>query len=371
MCTSRHSDTLSLIIIFFCLILLLSGCGEAREINDTSIVMGYSLDWDKKNNEYSVVGEVVSRIPEMGAVSENMQKIEGKGPGISSAMADCEKNEEKQIYKSHSKIFVLDRDLAEKGIDSLIDYVIRNYDTRLSVDFLILDHGDASLVWDSVTGDTGIKSFDLEEAVITAEKNSLITRIKAYQTAEFLNRPGVSIVMPMLHIDDDNKVSLGGTGVFYGHKLIGTLDEEETRYLLFMQDRMKKCTLTLSNNILNKSGDPVTIRITKSNTDFSTHRDGQTIYMKANINVNAEIIEATSSYGNKEIEEAAEALISSECEKLVNKAVNILHSDIFGFGRIIEKRYPDIFYPLSNGWHKGSFRKLPVKVICTVKIKPL
>ncbi|MGI6751030.1 MAG: Ger(x)C family spore germination protein [Anaerovoracaceae bacterium] len=358
------------VLLFSLITTFLSSCAEAKEINDMAIVAGYSLDWNPDSKNYTAIGEVVSKIPDLGAVSENMQKVVGQKPGVSAAIAHCEEYGEQQIYRSHAKILILDRELAEKGISPLIDHVINNYETRLSVDLVMIDHSDASAIWDLNTGASGIKSFDLVEMIMTGQDNSFCTRIKAYQAAELLGKSGMSITMPIICEDINKRIRLCGTGVFQDDELVGVLNEKETMYLLFIQNRIKECTLTLTEYEDKKNIDPVTIKVLRSKTGLIPEIKEDTLSLNVDIDIVARLSQTGEHLRVRGIERAMEEKIRLECDKLVKKTKYVFHSDIFGFGRIIEARHPYIFHRQGSNWNIEGFHQLPVKINCKVRLVP-
>lgn len=356
--------------LFLCCITFLTGCQESKEINDMAIVTGMTVDWDPDLREYMVVGETASKIPELGAVTGEIRTVEGSGRTVTAALENCKEGEERKIYRSHSKIFILDRNFAEKGIRPLLEHAIRNYDTRLSVDLLLADNTVASDVWSWDTGSSGIKAFDLESLLITGEENSLAPRLRAYQAAELLYAKGLSLTMPLISQDGSGRVRLTGTAVFRDDRMVGQLDETETTWMLFLQDRIQNHVLPLSGNGISAPGEVVTLQVEDSHTTLRPTWKDNNLSMEVRIHIKSGISEASPDVSKDDIIQAAEQTVTAGCTELVKKAQGQFQSDIFGFGRSVNRYYPRLFTSIQEDWNERGFPAMPVTIICTVELTP-
>lgn len=326
-----------------------SGCSDVKEINDMAIVSGLSVDLTSAGT-YRVSAEVVNKSTE-GSPEESREMIAAEGNTLGDALENCNFQDSRQIYFSHAKTLILGRSLAENiGVEPVLDYVMRNYKTRLSMDLMISALPDAASVAELSTSSTGLVYYDLEEMVKTDQRYGACSPTKVYQAVNTLKQADTDLTIPIVS-ESEGKALLTGTAVFHGGKMIGSLTQEETLYLMMLQNHLDTAHLALPQY-------GMTFHIVSSDVDF--HSVGiDTPELKAELQLTCTVSQAGSdmSYADSAVlsDELARS-VELQCAALVKKAQE-WNADIFGFSK-------------SMGTAGYQFSALPVSIECSVKLKP-
>lgn len=328
---------------------LFSGCSDVKEINDMAIVSGISIDLTA-SGDYLVSAEVVNKTAE-GSPGDTRGIISASGRTLGDALENCNFQDSRQIYFSHAKTLILSQLLVETdGVEPVLDYVMRNYKTRLSMDLLISALPDAASVTDLSTPSTGLVYYDLEEMVKTDRRYGACSPMKVYQAVNTLRQKGTELTIPLV-VKDGDMATLSGTAVFSGSKMVGTLSRQETLYLLMLQNHVDTAHLTLPEY-------GMTFRVVKSDLDCHPSGDSSAPAINASLVLTCTVSQAGShiSHGDSTLlSEELSRSVENHCRSLVEKAQS-WNSDIFGFGKSMKNSDYD-------------FSKLPVTVSCKVNLK--
>ena len=119
------------IFLFLVAALLLTGCGNYRELNDLAITTG--IAFDIKDDQY-IVSYMIANSNKVETNSKDSEtKItvyEGKGNTISSAYMDLNSKNPKIPYIGHLEVVIISEDLAKKGMFEALDFLMRNPESR-------------------------------------------------------------------------------------------------------------------------------------------------------------------------------------------------------------------------------------------------
>ncbi len=412
--TGTNKKTLCLLPLLL-VMFLSTGCLGSREINDMAIISGAGFDRDPRTGQYQVSAEIVNKNASLSEGGSETEKIQASGLTVADAIQNCSFTDSRKAYWSHAKVFIISQDLArEQGIGSLLDYVIRNYKARLSIDLLVSDLPDAGSVLDLSTASTNIKAFDLEEMLKTDLESAGAAPLKVYQAIDQLNTDGVEMTIPMVrersvaHADDQNPsneaqgsgtssegsdsasaaaggtsgaagsdssasshdqmAEIAGTAAFRGDKMVGTLSPDETVPLLFLQDRLERAHLALPEKMLS-------IDINNSRTKVIPHLSHGELSIEVEITAGASVsqMKGGSLDTKAQREKAAaqiEAAIDEDCLNLITRVQKEIQSDLFGFGKVIRKQSPERWKEVREDWNTQGFPKLNVTVSTKIYLDP-
>ena len=164
-----------------------------------------------------------------------------------------------------------------------------------------------------------------------------------------------------------------GTAFFKTGKLVGFLNGEETKDLIFIKNEVKGGVLiegTQGNDITT----PVSLEIYKSKTQVTPVLDGKDIIINLNIDTTVAIdeIAGTENYidneGRIKLEQNAEKTLKERIESLIEKIQSEYGTDIFGFGSKLREDKIEVWNLVSSNWEE-TFKNLKVNVKTKVHIK--
>ena len=90
--------------------LLLTGCYNYQELNDLAITTGMSIDYDKENNKFKVIAQVINPVKEDDAKSSNETSFinyESEGKSLREAIRTIVLDSPKRLYGSQLQILIL------------------------------------------------------------------------------------------------------------------------------------------------------------------------------------------------------------------------------------------------------------------------
>ena len=280
-------------------ILLLSGCGKVKEINDTAIVSGMTADI-ASGGAWQISAEVVNKFSSSDP-KEAREIIWAEGSTLADALESCNFQDSRQIYFSHAKTLAVSRRLAESGIGPVLDYVMRNYKMRLSMNLLVWDPPGSQPASSLSSPSTGLAYLDLDEMIQTDSVYGACAPMRIYQAVNTLSQGGTQLAVPILSAAGDqseNRAVLAGTAVFRGDRMVGRLSRDETLYLLLLQDHLQGAHLSLPEY-------QASFRIDKARTSFRPGADGSSLAV--DVKLECALIQAPGPQAAPEAPETAGA----------------------------------------------------------------
>lgn len=353
-----------------CLVLLgfLSGCGKI-EMNTAAIPLAFGTDY--KDNKIVVSAQIAKPV--------SSEKSDGAGPqffvitGTGQTLSEASRNTSLYFSSiplwSHSQLSLTGETLAKKGIAPLLDFLSRNRYTRKN-NLLVITHNA------SPEEILNIKPY-LETYTAVAIKHLLqvqevqlgiYTSTDITELLQRLSNPGIEPFIPMVTISKvgpEKQVLLDGTAVFKGDKMVGSLNEEESRGLHLMRPKINTGGLFLVHSPLNQET-WITLEISRSQAKTRPVIQGQDIRMKISVKMEGNFYEQGSNEnlftpeGFKQIEDAAEQELERQINMSIRKA-QFLNSDIFGWGYSIYQSDPETWKIVESEWDQ-RFPNIPYEV---------
>ncbi|MGE5455856.1 MAG: Ger(x)C family spore germination protein [Ignavibacteriales bacterium] len=348
----------SLTIIFF--IFLTTGCWDYVGLEDITIVTGIAIDMDEKKDEYKLSFEVINSASSSRQQNEIRTAIlESAGSTIFDAVRNGKKKVMNKLYFSNVQVVIISNQIArEKGINSVIDFFLREEEIRETLSFVISKEKTARELLEKNGIDNPITAFEMKK--IIKKDNSVVSNTEdseLYKVFNSLNCKGMSLVLPLFHnIENDKKqvIESDGIAVFNKDKLFDYLTSNESKSYLFIEGNVKGGIITLDMN--NDKKDDVSIEIATSSTmkNFSNNNDKY----KFNVKVKMEGILGEQNGNYKEVdskkvdkmEKMAEKKITKDIKKLIEKAQKELKVDIFSFGNLVYKNDPKVWKKIKKDW---------------------
>ncbi|MBI0579583.1 Ger(x)C family spore germination protein [Neobacillus cucumis] len=385
----------SLLSVFLPILLLLSltGCWSAQEINNLAIINIIGVDED---NSGDVVLTVSVIRPNMlfaqgsdlqGPKKESFVIHSASGKNLFDAMGKLSKSIPEKIFLGHANVVVFGKKAAENQMETAIDFFKRQNDFRPSIE-LFVTKGNASDL---------IKQTPVLNPTLATELHDLALRNRFSATnmvkdiSQFTNAltsdtvdpyTGVISLSAMEHgnstKDSSSKkaekntiepqvLTLNETAVFKGASLKGFLNDDETKGLLWLLGDLNHENLILDCGSTNKEG-TVGLNVTNSSsTMVPTFPNGQP-KMTVTIQTQADLVEVTcknftiDTVQMDKLNKQFEAKIRDEALSALSIAQQNWETDIFGFGKAIYRKYPEKWDQIAQGWRSGGLRNMNVDV---------
>jgi spore germination protein KC len=168
------------------------------------------------------------------------------------------------------------------------------------------------------------------------------------------------------------RLKLNSIGAFKKQKLIGWLDEDESRGFNYITGNVRSTV----GYVLYKKDTKITTEIINTKSKLkTTFVKGKpvinvSIVLKAKIGAVDGSFDVSKEENKKLITQLIENKVNERCEKALKKVQGELKTDIFGFGEVIHRQYPKTWAKIKNNWDK-EFTELPVYIASKVEIKEL
>jgi spore germination protein KC len=113
-------------------LLLLTGCWNYKEIESFYIVAGAAID-RSADNGYHVTFDVVDTTSGTKGPTFRSRFIESEGMTIFDAIRNAVQISDRKLYLGNIKVILISRQIASQGIAPVLDQMMRNEESRLTV----------------------------------------------------------------------------------------------------------------------------------------------------------------------------------------------------------------------------------------------
>ncbi len=365
---------LKFISLFFVIgLLFISGCSGAKQIHERLLVQGIGVD--KKDAVYTVTTQIFNTQggPDMGEEKNSASVITADGRSVLDALTNITRITGKEPLYSQNLLVVIGEEAAKEGVSDIMDFFIRHYEARPSVDVFI-SKSEAKQTMNSKNGEQLIMAKEIAQLAKSEDLSSAVMPSNVLKfVSDLQSRKADPRAVSLLKREGDNgeEIIADGTAVFDGGKLSGYLDADQTRGALLIDGRVKNATEVLA---LEGVGNVTyTIVDSSSKIDVALSNGSPSFFISVSADANVYEIEQnkTEKLPNSYFEVMQEALqtkLKQLAEESIQKSVLEYKSDIFNFGRILFNKEPEYFKSIEDNW-KEILQTSKYQVDVKVKIK--
>lgn len=343
--------------------LILTGCWNAREINELAFVLSIGLD--KTDYGFKVTAQIASpetysKTPSGSAGSAQRTRpfwiVTANGKTIFEAIRNMASISSRRIFWAHIKVIIISEKLARSNILEIFDFFSRNPELRLRT-LVAVTPEEAGKVIENVPEMEKDPAVYLEKVI---ENKNLTGKSYSIMLKDFLEDyldPNVGPVASRIVLDESKPkpvLKTIGAYVFDGSKLSASLDEKQTRGLLWINNKMNDSIMVVYCPYDNK---PITMEIKRGKCSVKSHMDNKIPHFKVNVSVNANITEQSCNTDfndeekRSELAKALEAAISKDIQSTVAAAKN-LQVDFLGLSRILHRQHKEDWHQISSNWNE-------------------
>ena len=324
-------------------ILLTTGCLHSAELNERALVQAMGID--RKNGMYQITLQVFD--PQGGGTTTavdaskvNSQVILVEGQTISEAFLNASLQKGKEVFYGHNKLVIIGESAAREGISAITNFLNSNPDFRPNVDMAVCQ-GDASEIVSAQISQGLLPALEIQMTLANEEKNGQIFRGRFYQVMQSLSSPDRDPCMPFVELYQDklgnSTVRVSGTALFHDEFLVGQLNREETKGLLFAANKMKKTLVNVQDDSLGL----VSLEVIRSSTGIKGSFQWEEapeftlqIRLKSRAQeVNGTKLSSVNASNVKQIEEEQDGQIAKTIENALEKTLVFYGVDPIGLER--------------------------------------
>jgi spore germination protein KC len=280
----------------------------------------------------------------------------------------------KELNYSHVSFIVVGKHLADSGISTVLDTVLRG--NKMSPDVpLLVTKGNAFDIIRETSVHEKIPANEVDNILDLQSSFGFAATVSILDFANSLSSKTTSPVTGVISLnkdtDADETFEVVGTAVFKKDKLIGFMDMNETRGMQWINGKVKSGYITT----LSRDKGKITFEIIKSSSKIKPSIKTDSCTMLINVKEESNISEMIGNLDpmknleiTKRLEISQEGAITNEIKLAVSAAQKKFDADIFGFGEMIHRDYPKEWVDIEEHW-KEIFPKLniEVKVISSLK----
>ena len=349
----------------------ISGCWDSHELNKLAILSGIGFDIDPETGEHLVTYQSIipSKVKSSTAGSSEEQTGGGgispavyldhlKGNTWSEPSGNYAAQGNRNLFFPHIQVDILGKEVAKRGVYPLVEYILRLTQGRPNR-LLLVAQDKASDILAARDGMEVIPAIGIAGGVKLAAEFSKYPAISILDFANRLLSKTTAPILPIISIFEEtgpdgkkfNKVRITGMAVFKGDKMVGELNEQESRGMLWAIDKIKKGFVVV--DAPDGSG-KASLAITRSKSQIIPELTEGKITIHVVIEEQADLTEYNGSKNLddillKQIEERQAEAIQKEVMAALNKSL-ALNADVFGFGEAVHRKYKKDWPDLEARW---------------------
>ncbi|MEC0229089.1 Ger(x)C family spore germination protein [Paenibacillus alba] len=369
--------------------ILLTGCWNSRELNSLAIAVGLGID--KVGDQYLVSAQVVvpnnvaSSKKADGGVAVTLYKSEGKT--VFEALRRMTTASPRKIYLAHLRVLVLGEELAKEGIANPLEFLSRDHEPRTDFFIVVAKHLPAENVLKVITPLEKIPASRMFTSLFTSERVWAPTNVVTLdEVIQGLVTEGKSPILSAIevtgpeeivenkanteYIDPPSKLKYTGLAYFRKDKLLGWLNEEDSKVYNYMIDNVRNTVGVIGC----PGGGQLSLEVIRSKTELQ----GKVIHGKPQVNA---AIHTEAMVGAVEcdvdllnpatidkLEKAADEQLEDLIMNSIHKAQKQIKFDLYGFGDLIHRDDPTGWKEIKGDW-ETYFVDLDVNVKADIKIR--
>jgi len=363
----KHRLTIYLFILLVIIPVFISGCWDSIELNKLSIISGLGWDIDADTGQVTLTFQSIIPNEIKGAAGSNgsggqrrgdplhtIQLDSSTGSSAYDALNRYSQHSSRRTFYQHTQVYVFGHSAAQQGIYPFLDSISRNPINRPNV-LMAVAEKNAS---DTLSVEDGMENIQAIGMAAEIKLSAEYSKYPSITFLEFANRlisKTTAPLAPMIGIieqtapkgDRVKKARINGTAVFNGDRMIGQLNEDESRGLLWAINKIKKGFLVIPG---------ANLEIVSAKSIIVPELQGDKIMITIAIDEESNLLEYD---GHREISSALlqdlEKDQAQEIESQVMAAVEksrALNADVFGFGEAVHRRYKKEWPDLKARWEE-------------------
>ncbi|MFW6022804.1 MAG: Ger(x)C family spore germination protein [Halanaerobiaceae bacterium] len=367
---------MNITIIIILLMTILTGCWDNRSLTDLGLVLAMGID--KKGDSYEVSYQVVKPGTikgKQGGGSGQEQAYwtyTSSGETVFDAVRNALKTTNKKLYLNYTQIVVIGESLAREGIKDVLDFLERDPEFGRDSYMIVVKGGEAKEIIDAESNQEDIPAMHISNIL---ENNRVLGKMKDVAIIDVykkMNKEYSELIVGKIEKINSEKEKLTikdlkveGSAVFIKDKLVGWLGVEETRGLLFIENKINNTLLVVQNPI--KENKKVSIEIKKSETKININfKDKKPVFV-IEVNARGNIAgqqgkgDLTEDRTLKKLQGKIKEEIKSEIKSAINKSMNVYNSDFLDFSGVINRKDFTQWNKLKEKWD-SIFPDIEVRV---------
>ncbi|WP_410513348.1 Ger(x)C family spore germination protein [Paenibacillus sp. BR2-3] len=356
------------------LLLSISGCWNYSEVEEMSIVAGVAIDKNESDGKLLLTVEMVDIKGGLSGGKTRSKLISLSGKTMFDIVRNMITLTGDKLFWSHAKTIIISEEIAREGLVKVIDWYSRDTETRSDVYIFISKEKKARDILNLSSTKETIMSFEIAQMMRDEEYVSTAPVVEIWDFIDKLESQGQDATAPLVFIhekDQQKSEIVRGTAIFSKDKMIGTLNGEDSKYMMFVRNKVKGGILVVED----ESGHPAySLEILSNRTKVKPMWVNGKLQVQIKTETNTWLDEVMNANefpdmkSKKDIEKLAEQQMQKNIIAVIHKVQQKYQADIFGFGAAIHRSMPKAWDKLKKDWNQ-NFAELDVVVQSKVIIE--
>ena len=339
---------------------LLTGCWDNKELNQLAIIVGAAID-KEKNNKIKLTVQVFLPQSQIGGQQNGSSKAQVEiksavGTNMADAASNLQREYSRRLFWGHCKTYIFGQSLSEMGnLERQIDFIDRHPEPREDSRLYVSDGKASDILQLSPSLEKYVGDVLRKMSEMHVGANITLKDFELMVTSE-----GGGAILPLIKIkhqnNDDRKMNvspiIGGTAIFMRGKMIGRINEVESKGLLWVRNQNELPEITGYP----KKGQTISLYLKRTKTKLIPKIEkgkwSITIYISKEgmIVQNGSKINIMSKKNTKRVENYIEKEVSNSIEKALKQVKDGMKVDPFGFATAFHRKYPKEWEKVKDHW---------------------
>ncbi len=395
------------------------GCYDRIELNALAVadMMAIDLTEDgllRVSLQFVVPAELASSVG-IGTSGQRdpFYTIDAIGATLPEAFTRIQAKLPRRLFTSHVRTIVLGEEFARSGITPVFDSLTRMRELRITAD-VVATRGEGRALLSAAPRLGRLPSAALANLLYQL----IVPPRNIRQVAIALAMEGIDPFVPLITLTQRTETELEpgtaaqefeieGIAVFRGDRLAGFVPLSEARGLAWLVNEVPFATATIQWPPAGQEDDPpehpsdlspterriqvdfppapgpehpgggmrepgqISPLVIRGNTDLRARVEGGEIRIEAQVRATDDIVtnqaglDFTDPSVIPQLEQALARDVEGRMRAILRLAQEVFQADIFGFGALVRRSYPEVWRQVKENWHE-IFSKLPVDI----EVKP-
>ena len=357
------------ILVMILLIIFLTGCWDAKDVDKRSIVQSTGVDL--ADNQIEISSEISQLIPQdnknsNASKSSNVYTDTSYGENFEEARVDYNSKRPYPTFLGATRVIVFGTSLAKEGIEPYLNRVNKFFDYRKTVPIVISRESPSKLFELEVEKDLSV-GYYIEDIISSFRENGNTVYKQVGDILSHISLGNVGYILPYIGIEQES-IKYLGLAIMKDSKLQDIIELKECKGFLFLVNNKIEFNEVIDG--FKNPNNKYSFKICCQDKKISTNFDDQ-IEFNLELKIDAKLqyqyyLETLSEKEIKKCEEILKSNIENCIKKTFIKSTKNWENDIFQLARHFKADHPLIYRKID--WEE-EYTKSKLNLLVVVKIK--
>lgn len=372
------------LILLLSIIFLSSGCYNYRELNELAIISAIGID--KTESGYKMTIQVMNTKKEGQDSNSSGQQPKfitytTEGETIQQMLRNVVLESSRRLYITHMQLLIISEDLAEDGIQDILDWFARDPESRKQFYVLVSKNNKTNEILNTITALETLNSKKISDNIETDSRFLGISEKTTFEEllGNYMNDKQ-EIVLPAIEVtgntevgeENENieratpeaKIKLVPMAIFKEDKMLGYLTKQESLAMNFIKNKIEATIIQYQC----EEGKYITSEIIETKTKLEPDTSGKKPKVTINVNGKANINEITCNWnlGDTKTIHKIEKMLEQEIKGIIGNSITSINkkynTDVYGFEDLFYKSDPKYYKTIKDKWEGGNYNDLDIEI---------